>query len=342
MADKLLTRDDFRNSVLTRDKGKCVFCSNPAVDAHHIMERRLFTDYGYYISNGASVCEEHHIKCETTEISVEDVRIACGITKPVIPSHLYDDVVYDKWGNIILPNGTRLKGELFFDESVQKILKQGNVLNQFVNYVKYPRTHHVPWSQGITKDDRIHNSMADFHGKRVVVSTKMDGENFSGYNDYCHARSIDGRNHPSRNWVKQFWSTFSSDIPEGWRVCAENVYAVHSIHYKNLDTYLYGFSIWNEKNTCLSWDDTLTWFKLLGITSVPVIFDGIYDETLIKKLWDETKRDVMEGYVIRLADAFSYGDFRKSVGKFVRSNHVAPDSHGHWATKQIIPNILKK
>ena len=344
MNRKLLSRDQFRNSVFERDKGTCIFCNKPAVDAHHIIERRLWTAPdevgGYFIDNGASVCAEHHIKCETTEISVEDVRIACGIAKPIIPEHFYDDQTYDKWGNIILPNGQRLKGELFFDESVQKILAQGGVLEQFTKYVKYQRSYHLPWSEGLTKDDRQLKSMDSFVGKRVIVSEKMDGENTSMYNDYFHARSIDGRNHPSRNWAKQFWSTFAADIPEEWRICAENVYAKHSIAYQNLDTYLYGFSIWDEKNVCLSWDDTMDWFKLLGITPVPILYDGIYDEAAIKALWDQSKRDTVEGYVVRLADSFNYGEFRKSLGKFVRKNHVAPSSH-HWFAQQIVPNRLK-
>lgn len=61
--NKLLTRDIFRESVFSRDNHKCVICGNPAKDAHHIIERRLFSDGGYYIDNGASLCEEHHIKC---------------------------------------------------------------------------------------------------------------------------------------------------------------------------------------------------------------------------------------------------------------------------------------
>jgi hypothetical protein len=148
----LLSRDAFREAVFARDNHKCVFCDKPAVDAHHIVERRLFSAEhekgGYFINNGASVCEQHHIECEQTTISVEDVRIACGILKPIIPDHLYEDPM-DKWGNPILASGLRLRGELFWDESVQKILAQGKVLDLFTNRVKFPRTHHVPWSEGI-------------------------------------------------------------------------------------------------------------------------------------------------------------------------------------------------
>ena len=84
----LMTRDEFRNAVFWRDRYTCVLCDKPAVDAHHILERRLFSDGGYYLDNGASVCSEHHMLCEQTVISVEEVRDACGITRIVVPTHL--------------------------------------------------------------------------------------------------------------------------------------------------------------------------------------------------------------------------------------------------------------
>lgn len=339
--NKLLTRDQFREAVFARDNHKCVFCHQPAVDAHHILERRLWPDGGYYTNNGASVCAYHHLECETTAISVEDVREACGITKKVIPEHMYSDHVYDKWGNIVLPNGQRMIGELFFDESVQKILRSSGILDSFTHYVKYPRTLHVPWSLGMHDDDRIHPNMDNFIGKRVVVTTKMDGENTTMYSDYIHARSIDGRSHPSRDWVKQFHSKIAGDIPLRWRICCENVFAKHSIAYNDLESYVYGFSIWNEKNVCLSWDETVLCLELLDILPVPVLYDGIYDEKVILKLWDASKHDKMEGYVIRLADEFPYSRFRHSVAKFVRPNHVATTAHWMYG-QRVVKNELKK
>ncbi len=53
-----MTRDDFRNAVFARDNHRCVICGEPAKDAHHILERRLFPDGGYYLNNGASLCEK--------------------------------------------------------------------------------------------------------------------------------------------------------------------------------------------------------------------------------------------------------------------------------------------
>jgi hypothetical protein len=341
--DKLLTREEFRKQVFKRDNYTCVFCKEPAQDAHHIIERRLWGDsQGYFVNNGASVCGEHHLACERTTLSVEQVRDACKITKPIIPAHLYDDQVYDKWGNIVLPNGQRTKGELFYDHSVQKVLREGGVLDLFTDYVKYPRTSHLPFSSCVSEDDRIIESLDGFIGQRVIVTEKLDGENTSLYTNYYHARSVDSKNHPTRNWAKGLHSNFAHDIPKGWRLCCENVYAQHSIAYENLESYLYGISVWNNKNVCLSWVDTLEWFNLFNLPVVPILYDGIWDEEKIKALYNE-KRDwaTREGYVVRVAREFGYGEFRKVVAKYVRSKHVQTTKH--WMHGQpIVVNQLKQ
>ena len=335
---ELLSREDFKKSVFARDGLHCAFCDKPAVDAHHILDRKLFPDGGYYLDNGVAVCEEHHIDCEKTIIPVEEVRLASGITRISVPPHLYDDQIYDKWGNPILSNGQRLKGELFFDESVQKILKLAGVLDLFVSQVKYPRTHHLPWSEGINDDDRIIKSMSCFQDKRVIVTEKMDGENTSLYTNTTHARSADGRSHSSRNWVKQFWSQISHDIPDGWRICGENLFAKHSIYYEKLPSLFLGFSIWDEKNFCLDWDSTLEWFRLLGIIPVPILYDGVYNENIIKQLWDPNNWETSEGYVIRLAEGFTYSEFKEKIAKFVRKGHVQTTKH--WMHGQRIQRNL--
>lgn len=340
---KLLSRDEFREGVFKRDNHKCVVCGADGKDAHHIIERRLFSAPhelgGYFLDNGVTVCEEHHLACERTDITVEEIREHAGLTKKIIPSHMYDDQVYDKWGNIILANGTRLRGELFYDESVQKII--ADHIHEFTHLVKYPRTYHLPWSPGMQDDDRMMPSLDVFRGKRVIVTEKYDGENTTFYCNDFHARSLDSPHHYSRDWVKQFWSKISYNIPEGWRVCGENMYAEHSISYKELETYFYGFSVWDEKNFCLSWDETLEWFQLLGIEPVPVLYDGVFDEVKIKSLWDESKWGTSEGYIIRVAEGFPYSDFRKAVAKFVRKGHVNTQKHWMFGGR-ITPNQLKR
>lgn len=338
---KLLSRDDFREGVMKRDKHKCVFCDTPAQDSHHILERRLFDDGGYYLENGAAVCGEHHLECEMTLISVEDVRHAAKIKNIVVPDTMYQDHIYDKWGNPVSADGRRTRGPLFYDESVQKILGFGGVLDLFDHYTKAARTMHLPWSPGIHDDDRVIKSLDAFAGEEVVATIKFDGENTSLYQDYFHARSIDGRNHPSRSMAKAKWGQICGDIPEKWRINGENVYAKHSIYYDDLEDYFYGFGVWNEKNIRLDWDEQLEWFKLLNITPVTELYRGPWDEKLIKAIWKESMYDKMEGYVVTTVKGFPFSEYHKKVAKFVRKGHVQTGKH--WMHGQAItPNKLAK
>lgn len=189
---------------------------------------------------------------------------------------------------------------------------------------KYPKTPHVPWSLGATNDDKVLPNVEHFIGREVVVTEKMDGENFTLADSYCHARSLDIPNHPSQCWIKAFHAAIKDGIPEGFRICGENMFARHSVEYSNLTTYFYGFSVWDD-DLCSDWDSTSEWFNLLGINSVPVLYRGVFNEEKIKELW--TPNCGKEGYVVRLASGFLYSDFNKSVAKFVRPNHVQTDSH---------------
>lgn len=158
------------------------------------------------------------------------------------------------------------------------------------------------------------------------------------YPRYIHARSIDGRSHPSRDWVKQFHSTIAYNIPEGFRLYGENVYAKHSIAYDQLDTYFYGFHLW-DRLTCLSWDETLEYFELLGVTPVRVLYRGPYDEAAINSTISKLDLTKDEGAVLRKARAFTYAEFRRSVCKWVRAGHV--QTNKHWMFGQRVePNKI--
>src|SRR5829696_5384608 len=93
-------------------------------------------------------------------------------------------------------------------------------------------------------------------GREVVVTEKLDGENTTMYADGLHARSLDSAHHPSRAWVKALQGRIGPGIPAGWRVCGENLYARHSIPYEDLDSWFYGFSVWDGED-CLDWDRTV-------------------------------------------------------------------------------------
>ncbi len=338
---QLLDRDEFRSKVFERDKHECVMCGSLAVDAHHIIERRLFDDGGYYLDNGASLCASCHLLAEQTILYASKIREATGIKTIVLPPHFYDDCEYDKWGNII-DGDTRYAGELADDESVKKVM-----MFNVSRYVKYPRTYHLPWSPGKTDDDRVMPDVTGLMDNEIVMTGKMDGENTTMYSDYIHARSIDGRSNITRSWVKNFHSRICSDIPPRWRVCGENMWAKHSIEYNNLESYFLGFSIWNEYNVCLPWTETLEWFQLLGITPVPTIYRGIWRQEIVRgfdRIIDNNlgiNEDTCEGYVVCVTGSFHVRDYRKKVGKYVRKEHV--QTQKHWLSGQpIIQNKLKE
>ena len=344
MKQTLLTRDQFRTGVFQRDEYKCVICKAAGQDAHHIIERRLFHDGGYYIDNGATLCSSCHIRAEQTILSTDEIRKAAGITHIILPEHAYSDQQYDKWLNPVLANGMRVRGELFEDLSVQKILEP--VLHLFTNRVKYNRTNHLPWSKGLTKDDRMLEEcdLILWNNTEVVITEKRDGEQSNLYKDGLHARSVDVVSHPSRNRLKALHSKISHNIPDNWRICGENMSAKHSIHYINLKTFFEVFSIWNGLS-CLSWDDTVTYTQLLGLETVPILWRGIWNENIKKNcinntLFENNSIDEVEGYVVRPCASFSYKDFRKVVGKFVRANHIVKTRH-HWFNSKIVWNKYK-
>lgn len=203
--------------------------------------------------------------------------------------------------------------------------------------IKYPRTFHLPFSQGVQSDDKIQNDLSVLKNNEIIVTMKMDGENTTIGRDYTHARSLNSGYHPSRNHVKVVQGNIGYMLDENERICGENLYAKHSIHYSDLPDYFLAFSVWNDR-TCLSWDDTITRLNELGLKSVPVLYRGEYSEDVIKKLttnecfYDGTH----EGIVVRVSGSFDYDDFSKSVVKWVRANHVQTDKH--WTKQEIIPN----
>jgi len=212
-------------------------------------------------------------------------------------------------------------------------------------YIKYPRTYHLPYSQTVTDDDKRLSS--DDHFKsfdNVVVTIKMDGENTSCYqNGYIHARSIDGNRHEWQHLLKSEIRSWCHDIPENWRVCGENLYARHSIEYtfKSKMELFQVFGIYDDKNMCLSWEDTKTWCSMLNLKTVPEIYVGKYDKDAIMSKFIEysnNSENEVEGFVVRNAGKFGYDDFSVNVGKYVRANHVRTDSHwsSAWVKNKIV------
>lgn len=201
---------------------------------------------------------------------------------------------------------------------------------------KYPRTYHFPFSPGRSSDDKIFDNFEPyFEGKQVVITEKMDGENTSVYRDMCHARSIDSAHRDYHSWLLNYVRTFQYLLNEDERVCGEYLFAKHSIYYEKLPSYFMIFSIWNGEQ-CLSWEDTIKKTKELGLITVPILYEGIYNKENLDKSIQEVSNRNGEGVVMRLASGYSYDEFNKSIIKYVRANHV--QTGGHWSHQEIIKN----
>lgn len=199
-----------------------------------------------------------------------------------------------------------------------------------IERVKYPRTYHLPFSKGVQSDDKMLKDLSAFEGQEVQLSIKMDGENSTLYSDYySHARSLDSGSNWTRDVLKKIHSEIGHIIPQGYRLCCENLYAKHSIFYADgeLEGYLYLLSVWNDDNVSLSLDETKSLAEKLGLPMPKEIYRGIYDLKLFEKMSNELDLEKNEGFVMRLTTPIKYEDFSRSVAKFVREGHVQSDQH---------------
>lgn len=206
-------------------------------------------------------------------------------------------------------------------------------------FIKYPRTLHLPNSLSVQNDDKIISDLSRLIGMECVFLEKLDGENTNMYKNGIHARSRTFSYHESRTWILKKHAEMCHDIPEGWRICAENMFALHSIAYKDLESYLYIFSIWNEMNEALSWDDTEFWADLFGFPTVKVLYRGEFSLKKVEEIVSKLDTSKQEGIVVRPAASFKFDDFSKVVAKWVRNNHV--QTNKHWSKQKVVPNKLR-
>ncbi len=251
---KLLTRNEFRASVFKRDKYTCVMCGAEGKDAHHIIERRLFKAAaefgGYFLENGATLCEQHHLAAEDTSLSCEAIRAACGILEAVLPKHLPPYYVYDKWGNILLGNGQKVRGELFYEEPVQKVLRP--FLGDFVKYMPFP----FLW---VEKD-----VPQPFENEAVVILKVIAGEKVVLYDDYMHTQAIDV---PLQT---AFWQNIKDLLDENLYLCGIDA----------ADFYL---AFVGKDDEYLSWEETKEYANILNINTLPVAYEGVFSAQSLER-----------------------------------------------------------
>lgn len=213
--------------------------------------------------------------------------------------------------------------------------------------LKYPRSLHLPFSPGASSDDKImsEEEFEKFLDIEVVITEKLDGSNVCLTKHQVYSRSHSGpATHKSFNPLKKLHAYLKQDIPEGISVFGEWCYAVHSIEYLMLQSYLNIFAVRDDKTEeWADWDEVVLWADELGVATVPVILRGVIsDKYKLKELIVEFSKlnsfygPTREGVVLRRTSPLKINKLNQieGLGKWVRENHVQTDEH--WKNKPIV------
>lgn len=214
---------------------------------------------------------------------------------------------------------------------------------------KYPRTYHLPFSPGATRDDKILEHLTYLLGPQVIVTEKLDGSNLCLTRERVYARSHSSPPaHASFDEAKALHARVRTCIPEHISIFGEYCYVVHSIKYKQLPDVFFVFAVRDDRNQeFYSYDGVKNFCKQLGFTCVPEI-GRFYSSDK-----DEFRRQIeqfakapsqfgptKEGVVVFRNHNFHMEDFRTRVAKWVRSNHV--QTNEHWKHKIIEKQPIKR
>lgn len=217
--------------------------------------------------------------------------------------------------------------------------------------MKYPRTYHLPFSPGSTKDDKKLSDdwFEKYRGKEVVFTEKLDGENTMMNKQDIYARS---HTSPTRSpWSRNLWNPVDGLywklkplIGVNEEIFGENLYGEHSIHYCCLSSYWHLFAV-NDGSRWYSWDEIKEFAEILEVPHVPELCRGVitYEpdvEEIINDLmqYGSNYGSIKEGIVMRLTDSFDLYHFSDYVCKWVRPNHVQTDEHWtkNWKKAKLI------
>jgi hypothetical protein len=210
---------------------------------------------------------------------------------------------------------------------------------------KYGRTYHYPFSPGTTSDDRIQH---DYWQHIQKIPTLIHTEKLDGENNCLSRHGVFARSHVAPTvsaWtesIRRFWQLIKNDLGD-LEIFLENLYAIHSIEYRNLEHHFYVFGV-REHDRWLSWEETKFYAAMISLPTVPemgtvqLLADRSTFEqgvlALTKGRGTLEPHDVLsgqpttiEGIVSRNADGYAVNDFAHNVFKYVRKGHVKTDQH---------------
>ncbi|MFV0419043.1 MAG: RNA ligase family protein [Dysgonomonas sp.] len=225
---------------------------------------------------------------------------------------------------------------------------------------KYGRTYHYPFSPGTTSDDRINHIYWEdiLKIEELVHTEKLDGENNCLNRFGVFARShVAPTKSPWTNQIRERWELIRRDLGN-IELFGENLYAIHSIEYKQLESYYYVFAV-RCLDKWLSWEEVKFYAAMFDFPVVPElaiqrpkeltsdileweILQWAEQPSLFGSIDTQTKNNcIREGIVSRNAGEYSTEDFPHNVFKYVRKGHVKTNEHWtrSWKRAQLIWEI---
>ncbi len=210
---------------------------------------------------------------------------------------------------------------------------------------KYGRTYHYPFSPGTTSDDRInHQYWESFSQIPTLIHTeKLDGENncLSRYGVFARSHAAPTTS-PWTSTLRQRWQLLRDDLGH-LEIFGENLFAIHSIEYQQLESHFYVFAV-REHDQWLSWEETEFYAQFFDFPTVPVLekismptSQAVFEQSVLHWALQPSQLvsvDIqtnqpctMEGVVTRNAAQYSTDTFTQNINKYVRKGHVKTDEH---------------
>jgi hypothetical protein len=216
---------------------------------------------------------------------------------------------------------------------------------------KYPRTYHLPFSKGLTNDDRrVDNDWESYIiNKPIVIIEKMDGSSsaITKHGVFARSHAIPTENPWDINLTEKggLYDYLKDQLWDNMCIYLENMYAIHSIEYNRLPVYNFIFA-YREMDMFRTWKEVEILSSLTYIPTPHVFFEGkVKSVKELKEMIEHIMTnigskygDTIEGVVVRNTNEFHYNDFSKYVTKYVRKNHVQTDEHWrkNWKKHKLI------
>lgn len=213
---------------------------------------------------------------------------------------------------------------------------------------KYGRSYHYDFSDGTTSDDRINRNWREDVSKfkNIVHTEKLDGENtcLSELGVFARSHAAPTR-HPWADHLKQRHGLMVNDL-KGMKLelFGENLYAIHSIIYPNIESHFYVFGA-RILDMWLSWEEVKFYAGVFDLPTVPeLLVQSTEDVDLIQKTvldfadrpsvfgsfqngTEPLKPCTTEGLVSRNIEEYPVDSLAVNLMKYVRKDHVQTDVH---------------